>query len=145
LCFWCREKQAHKLRLKLEDEQAELAEIKKQLEEERIAADATKKRITAEQAQWRRENDKRIAAKQAARAKENEEDARLIDATMKALEKREKDRQQALKDFHVHSSFSAKAVLLPLTPPQPSNVLCIDHELVLTCIPTFAGYDYQEG
>lgn len=89
------------MRLKLEDEQAELADVKKQLEEEQAAAEATKKRLAVEQAQLWKDNDERIAAKQAARAAERAEDARLLEETMRALEKKEKDRQQALKDFHV--------------------------------------------
>lgn len=97
----CREQQNKKLRIKLEDEQSELADIKMQLKEEQAAAEATKKRLAVEQAQLRRANDDRIAAKQAARARENAEDARLVQETMAALEKKEKDRQQALKDFHV--------------------------------------------
>lgn len=87
--------------MKLEDEQAELADVKKQLEAEQAAADESKKKLAAEQAQLRKENDARIAAKQVARAKENAEDARLLAETMQALEKKDKDRQKALKDFQV--------------------------------------------
>lgn len=78
-----------------------MAETNRQLEDEQAAAEATKKRLAAEQAHLRRENDGRIAAKQAARAKENAEDARLLEETMQAAEEKDKDRQQALKDFHV--------------------------------------------
>lgn len=97
----CREKQNRKMRMKLEDEQAELDDIKRQLEEEQAQEKAAKTRLAAEQAQLRKENDDRIAAKHAARAAENAEDARLLEETIKSLEKKDKDRQQALKDFHV--------------------------------------------
>jgi Na+-translocating ferredoxin:NAD+ oxidoreductase RnfC subunit len=100
-----------------------LAEIKQQLEEEQAAADATKKRMAAEQAQWRRDNDERILAKHAARAEQNAEDARLVDATMKALEKKEKDRQQALKDFQVLSSLAGRASICRLHHPNPATLV----------------------
>jgi hypothetical protein len=96
-----REDQQRRRRIKLEDEEAELAEIQLQLAEEKRQEEERKAQVAAEQAQVRQQNDERTATKRAALMKEQAEDRALMAETLRTLEKQEQDRIQAMNDFYV--------------------------------------------
>jgi hypothetical protein len=102
-CCTCRARQAKQVRRRLEDEQAEIAEIQSLDDAAATAAAARKAELAAEVERVKRQNEARIAAKRAAKVAAAAEDKALVDETMRTLERQDAACKRRLADFHVRS------------------------------------------
>lgn len=102
------ENQEQERRSCLETERKELDRIQKQLENDLEAEEERRRQFVAEMEAQRRENDAAIARKRSLEKQEAKEDARLVEETLKTLERQELERVKKLEEFHARIEAKAK-------------------------------------